>query len=291
MRKNPLDGLKTKTIMVPVANIETNTFVRSGIDHNRIELMGIAVEGGAKLPPVILFPAYELNSKGEISSLCNDTFFMVDGRHRLFLEDQMFDSDKIAAQIILGGIKTEAELISLAFLLNNPDGPMPPDKYDIEHTVEELLKRKVPKKEIPAMLGLPDAVVKKFVNDVEQRLEHAKTLRAYKHVVNKGMSIPEAAQREDTTPEKVRNYIAAGRRKRKASDVESASRTISGSYKSLNSTLHMTVRILVGKYDDGDVSGDDILGILEKVEGFHTRNAKSIKDLRARFEAKLNGKL
>lgn len=284
--RNPLEGLKLKTAMIPIDKVETNTFVRTGIDQDRIQVMGLAVEGGAKLPPIVLIPAYEVNSRGEIVPLNNKMYYMVDGRHRLLMEDQMFDHTEVAAQIIMGGVTTEAQLISIAFLLNSPDGPLPPDKGDIEHTIEELLKRKVQKKEIPTMLGLPDMVVKKFINDVEQRLEHAKTLRAFKHVVNKGMSIPEAAQKEDTTSEKLRNYIAAGRRKRKANDLDSANRTVSGSYKSLNSTLHMTIRILVGKYDDGDVTAEDVINVFKKIEGFHARNAKSIKDLRSRFEAK-----
>lgn len=224
-----------------------------------------------------------------MSLLNNGRYNMVDGRTRLWMYDQMFDKAEVQALIIVDGLKNEAQLISLAFLLNNPEGPQPPDKGDVEHTVEELLKRKVPKKDIPSLLGLPDMAVKKFINDVETRFEHAKTLRAFKHVVNSGMSVSEAAEAEGTTPEKVRNYIAAGRRKRKASDLESASRNISGSFKSLSSTIHMTMRVLTGKYEDGDVTAKDVFDVFKKIEGYQTRNSKAVKALRERFEGKANG--
>lgn len=46
MSKNPLEGFSLKTRMVKIEDIDTNTFVRTGIDQNRVELMGLAVEGG-----------------------------------------------------------------------------------------------------------------------------------------------------------------------------------------------------------------------------------------------------
>lgn len=284
---NPLAGLKTKGEMVSVDKIDVNTFVRDTINPGRLELLQLAVESDVKLPPIVLVPSYEV-FKGEISPLNDGRFAMVDGRHRLWVYKNTFDQDEVSA-IIVTGIKTESQLISIAFQLNAPDGPLPPDKKDIEHTVTELLKRRVAKKEIPNLLGLPDVAVRKYINDVEARLQHSTTLRAYSRVVKEGMSIPDAASAEGTTPEKLRNYIAAGRRKRKQGDVDAMNTEIARLFKSLLSSLHMLGRNIGKKFADGDVTSDDGVELYDKLEKGLSKATKVVDDLANRFIAKAEG--
>lgn len=285
---NPLAGLKTKGVMVPVEKIEVNTFVRSNISQDRIDLLKLAIEGDAKLPPIVLVPSYEVTRGGKISPLDDGRYSMVDGRHRFWVHKNIFDCNEVSS-IVVSGIETEAQLISIAFQLNGPDGPLPPDTNDIEHTVEELLKRKVSKKEIPILLGLPDVVIRKFVNDVEARLERATVYRAFQRVVKDGLTVADAAKAEGTAPEKVRNFIASGRRKRKQEDVEEMTREIARLCKSLSGTLHANSRIIGKKFADGDITADDGIDLFGRMEQCLTKLTKIVKDNADRFIAKAEG--
>lgn len=200
----------------------------------------------------------------------------------------MFDHKEVKVQTIISGLETEAQLIALAFRANNVDGPLPPDQQDIGHTVELLLEKKVPKKDIPALLGLPEQAVKKYINDVEARWERAKTYRGYKLVVTQGVSVPEAARQAGTTPEKVRNFIARGRTKVREDNITKVSKEMRQVFKSLTSKLTSNMVSLTKKYDDGDVVAQDVFDLLKSIEASHVRIGKVIKDLHDRFEAKLN---
>lgn len=285
-----LQGLKVKPELVAIEDIETNTFVRAGISDDRVEFLGLLVTAGTVLEPILVAPEYEVDAKGHLNFIGGSKKrSIVDGRHRLRMEDVLLDHSQVKCLTIIGGLENEAQLIALAFRANNVGGPLPPDQQDINHTVELLLEKKVPKKDIPALLGLPEVAVRKFIGDVEARLDRAKTYRAYKLVVNKAVSIPEAAKEVGTTPEKVRNFVAAGRRKRKQSDMEDVKREISHTFKSLSSKVQITLRLLSKKYDDGDVVSQDVLEVFKNIEGYQSRQAKVVKDLRQRFESKLGG--
>lgn len=286
--KSPLEGIRLTPATVKISKIKTDVYVRTGINQSRVKAMQKFKEGGGVLPPVILVRAYEVDSKGQLAfTTGNDEFAMLDGRHRLWLEDNVFDEDDIKSQIVPNStFKTESELIAAAFKLNNPDGPLAPDDTDIEHTIEMLLERKTPKDEIPVLLGLPRNAVRKYVNDVETRWERAKVLRAHKDVIRNDLPISEAARKHDTTPEKLKAYIAGNARRKKASEKEEILREISSAFKGLNSKLHGELRFLNRRYDDGDVSADDVFAVLKRIDDRLAGISATAKDLRSRFEAK-----
>ncbi len=283
---NPLANLKTKGLMVPVEDIDTNTYVRTGIDQNRIEVLKLVVESDVKLPPIVLVPSYEVLKNGEISPLNNGRYSMVDGRHRLWVYKTIFDEKKVSS-LIVNGITTEAQLISVAFQLNAPDGPLPPGKNDIEHTVGELLRRKVPKKEIPNLLGMPEVAIKKFINDVEARVSHAATVRAFRRVVTDEVSVQDAAKAEGIPPEKLKNFMAAGRRVDvRKQDTDRTIREVNELFNSVSRSIRGTSRSLTKRYEDGDVTSDDVIDIYAKMEQGLSKAMKIVKDLTDRFIAK-----
>ena len=283
--KNPLDGLKIKTHMVLAKHIKTNTFVRTGLDQDRVQLLNVLRESGVVLGPIVIIPDFDVKD-GMLNFLHNDKYAIVDGRHRYWMETAILGSTEIKSQIILAGLTTEAQFISVAFRSNNTGGPKQPNQGDIEHTVELLLEGGTPKKDIPGLLDMPEKAIRKFVNDVEIRVAHEKTARSYQLVIRKDMSIPDAAKAEGTTPEKLRNYIAGKKRRNKAEKIEIVSRDIGTTFKSLNSKIHGTVRQLIKLWHDGDVTAEEVMKILKKLEERCGGTVKIIDDLKARFAAK-----
>ncbi|OGZ79503.1 MAG: hypothetical protein A2561_03625 [Candidatus Staskawiczbacteria bacterium RIFOXYD1_FULL_32_13] len=264
--------------------IDQNTFVRDSISTERLDMLKLLIEGGTKLPPIVLVPAYEV-IRGEICSLNNNRYSMVDGRHRLWLYKDIFEYKEVSA-LIVSGITTEAQLISVAFQLNAPDGPLSPGKKDIEHTITELLRRKVPKKDIPGLLGYDEVAIKKYINDVESKLKHATTVRAYKRVVEENLTVAEAAKAEGANPESVRNYISRGRRvtKEVMDEMTAEMKTV---FKSLHASLHGNSRSISKKLDDGDLTSDNGIALYDMMEQGLVKAMKIVKNESDRFIAKV----
>ena len=289
MSSNLPANIKVKPEIVKISDIESNTFVRTGIDPDRVQFLGTLVESGVVLEPILLIPAYELDDKGRINLIAGTSKRnVVNGRHRLRMYDFLLDHDEVKALTIVSGVETEVQLISLAFQ-SNMGGALPPTQGDISHTVASFLERGVFKKDIPALLGMPEVAVKKFINDVEAQLERAKVSRAVKRVLREDITTSEAAKLEKTTPEKVRSHIAAGRRRERETSVAAANKDVAHALKVLSSTVHTTMRHLFRKYDDGDVVADDVRGVFRKIDSSGTTFTKAVKDLRARFEDKVSG--
>jgi len=64
MGNNLLQGIKVKPEMVAIEDIETNTFVRTGISADRVEYLGLLVAAGTVLEPILVVPEYQVDAKG-----------------------------------------------------------------------------------------------------------------------------------------------------------------------------------------------------------------------------------
>ena len=295
------EGIRTKTAMVPVAKIDHDFFVRTRINEDHAMYLAMLLEGSEKeadaerrvvLPPVLLIPTYTVDSKFRLSfAQASDTYKVVYGRHRLHAEDVVLDHLEVKAEIIVSGVETESQLISLAYR-ENTGGSLPPTQKDSEHTVEMLLDRNVPKKDIAQLLCVPTSLAMKFIRNVEIRLDQAKVSRAHHHVAFDGMTVPQAAEKEGVTVAKVQDRIIAGNKKRKQGEIEEMSREIGHSYRSTSSKLSNSLRILFTKYDEGEIDAKTVFNILKQIESAQKKAVKTAADWRARFEAKLvsNGK-
>lgn len=290
MSKNLLDGLNVKTRMIPVEKIMTNLFVRRELNQDHAMYLACLIDDAecpVVLPPILVIPEYECNGSGEISFVAgSDRYMVVYGRHRLWAEDKILDRSEVKCLVILEGIKNETELISLGYR-ENCGGSLPPTNADTEHTIEMLLERKVPKKNIAEMLWLPPSLARKFINNVQSRLERAKVRRAVNAIVDDSATVIEAAKNQGVAPEKVRAFIAGKKHVDKMDEEAMVRREVSVAYKSLSSKNAGLMRSLFERYDDGDINAKFVLGTIRQIETLQKRGAVSITEWRKRFEAKL----
>lgn len=289
--KNLLDGIKTKPILLAAERVLTNLFVRTELNQDHAMYLACLVDdqdAQVVLPPILVIPEFEINGDGEIHFVVeSDKFRIVDGRHRFWAWTEILDQAEVKALVITDGIKTRADLTALAYRLNC-GGPLPPTNADTEHTVETLLELKVPKKRIGEMLGLPPGLARKFVNNIESRLERAKIRRAVNSIAENPKTVAEAAREQGIEPEKVRKFIAGktggcGTK----DDMEMIRREVSADYKSMSSRNAARMRALLEQYDDGDLNAKDVFNVFRQIEALQKKSASALGEWRKRFEAKI----
>lgn len=290
MQHDLLNGIKTKPMMIDIASIETNLFVRRELNTDHAMYLAVLIddaESTVVLPPILVIPEYEVVD-GEIDiNPQPKTYNVVYGRHRLWAEGQILEHKQIKCLVIVSGIKTEAELIALAYK-ENCGGSLPPTSADTEHTVEALLERKVPKSKIAEMLGLPGSLARKFINSIESRLEKARVRRAVNIIVQDSKTVAQAAETVGVNPDKVRQFIAGQKRKEKEDDKAQITRGVKAAWKEASNKNAGYLRSVFVKYDEGEVSKEFVFGLFRELDQLHKRAESILAQWKKRFEAKVN---
>jgi transposase-like protein len=210
---------------------------------------------------------------------------IVDGRHRK-MAYEMCDRAEVEVKVLK--FTDEVEMITYAFRANaDPAAPLPPSTHDIEHTVELLLERGQTIKAIVEALGLPAKMTRKFVQQVNDRLERAKVMRAAAAVTEDGMRVTDAAQKFGADPEKVKIVLSGNRKKRK-DDMKELERKLTHFFKSVSQRNAATCRKMLEEYDNGDVSAAEVRKVLGKIAAWQKQSARALGDWQARFEAKFS---
>jgi hypothetical protein len=290
---NLLQGLKTKGLMVPPDMIIVNLYVRKELSQDHCMYLACLLDDAddpVALEPIVVIPEFEDRTDDVLHFIQgSDKYVLVYGRHRLWALDKILDRSEVKVLVILEGITTKSELISLAYR-ENTGGSLPPTNADTEHTIEELLKLKASKKKIADMLGLPPGLARKFVNNVESRLERAKVNRVLRKVAEESITIVEAAREEGVDPGKVRRKMVtgAGPDVNGNEDADMVRREVSNTYKSLASKNASRFRSLLEKYDDGDVNAKFVFDVFRQIEDLQNRSRTATAEWRKRFEAKVS---
>lgn len=300
--ENLLSGIKTKSMMIAVALIEQNLFVRKELNTDHAMYLALLIdspENGVVLPPILVIPEYEVVD-GKIHIKPDATKYrIVYGRHRLWAEDKILDHSEIKALVIQSGVETEADLISLAYR-ENCGGSLPPTSGDTEHSVEILLGHNVSKKEIALKLGLPASLARKFINSIESRLMRARVRRAVYLVIHgeddedsksEGITVAKAAGIVGVSADLVRAHIA-DKKPSDGKDDEAAMivREIRAAANQYSNKVAGWLKSVFTRYDDGDVDAKYVRAIFKLIADKRKSAESNQKDWEKRFDAKVNGK-
>lgn len=257
---------KPEVVMVKIAGLKTNLFVREGLNEGHVLYLADLIDGGTELPPILITRDMEI----------------VDGRQR----KEAFELNKrteIPATFV--DVRDDIQLIAMAYQAN-VGGSLPPTQQDTEHTIQLLLRRGVPKKQIADLLGLPASMARKYVNDVQSKTARLQLQKAVTAVTEAGLTIAKAAETYGVDLDKLKEIISGRRRKHKAG-VADIQRGLSSTHKSLSLKNAALVRSLLEKYEDGDVSEKQAREIFEHIEDLQKKASRTFADWRKRFEAKV----
>lgn len=257
-----------KIVIVKVAELDTNLFVRKSLDQDRVLVLAELVQNGTKLPAILI----SQNKK------------VIDGRHRVECYD-LCGVLEIEAEMV--DVSDEGELIAMAFKANM-GGPMPPTTDDIEHTVLVMLEHKIAQKRIVEILGLPPEMTKKYIKDVQSRLVRQKIQQAADAVAYDGLTVIKAAEQFSVNPDRLKEILSGNRKKQKIEAFTEVTRNLTKKYRSLGSSNASALRRLFEKFQDGDVSKQQVDTIFDKIDKLQKQSARSVADWKKRF-ASVNG--
>jgi transposase-like protein len=261
--------VKKKTVVVPIAELREDFYVRQLLNENHAIMLGCLLEDGVELPPILITPDYQV----------------IDGRHRISAHD-MIGRTEIRAQII--DDTNKVNLIAMAYNANT-GGALPPTKEDTEHTIRLLLGQNVSEKKIKEMLEVPNSLSRKWIDNVKSKINRKKLMTALDAISEGGLTAKQAADKYGIPPNKLKEALSGRRKKKYEEDAVSAmKKELSKRFSSFNQqTAHMLGKLLK-LVEDADVTpkqANDIINDLEKKQANSARNvAKWKKRFRAAYE-------
>jgi len=257
--------MSNKNEIVNLTDVNTDLFVRRELDQDRVLYLAGLVENGVELEPIEITPDRRL----------------IDGRHRKEAYE-LLGRTQCSAKIVQ--VNSEEELISLAYRANL-GGSLPPSNADSEHTVMMLLQRDVARKQIAELLGIPVGLARTFINAVQAKLQRAKLVRAAASVTEDGLTVPKAAELHEVDIDRLKEFMSPASRRGAKKSVADIQRQLTFRYKSLSSQNASTLRGLLAKVEDGDVSPKQAVEIFDHYKRLCRQSSRAVSDWRSRFEA------
>ena len=258
--------ISDRSVTRNISDLASDFYVRRELNHDWALQLGLLVESGVELEPIYITRENKV----------------IDGRHRMEAYE-LAKKTEIRAKIVEAD--SDVELVVFALKCNIGSG-LPASKDDIEHTIQELLNRGVPKKQLAETLSiLPAKLVRKYLNDVESQIHRSKLQKAALAISAGGLTVPKAAIQYDVPEDQLRvllNTRVCGRTKR---GIEESRRQLSNSYKSLGQKNHAIIRRIMEAYQDSDASHKQVIQLFEHLDHLVKVSSRKIAEWRKRFEA------
>lgn len=264
------------TRVVKLDDIHANLFVRKELDQDWACYLGELIEDGVEMNELI-----EVVEK-------DGYFELVEGRHR---REGYILARVTEVKVKLLEFDSDVELISYAYRANT-GGKKPPTPADTEHTIMTLLEKGETMKAIGELLGLPASIARKYVSEVKSRMNRAKLRQAIDAIADKNLTVANAAEQYGVDPEKLKEALSGSRRRWKESKkgVQKLQSAITFSYKSLASKNGSMLKKILQRYQDSDVSAEQVREIIMHLESCQKKSTRAIEDWRDRFKAISAGK-
>ncbi|OHA72014.1 MAG: hypothetical protein A3A27_01990 [Candidatus Wildermuthbacteria bacterium RIFCSPLOWO2_01_FULL_47_18] len=256
--------MKTKTEVVALKELLTNLFVRQALNQDHALYLAELLEGGVKLPPILI-------TRERV---------VIDGRHRIEAYE-LNNRTEIEAEIV--DIGTESDLIAEAYRAN-VGGSLPPTLQDTEHTIMLLLERGETIKRIGELLVLPPGMARKYINSVKSKISRQKLMKAAAAITDGGLTIAKAALQYDVDPDSLKEVLSGHRRKHRQGVAE-IQRGLTRNHKSLSLKNAALIRSLLEKYEDGDMSGQQMRDVFRHIEQLQRQSARAVSHWKKRFDS------
>jgi ParB-like chromosome segregation protein Spo0J len=257
-----------RIITVKLADLNTNLFVRKALDQNHAFYLAELIEAGTKMKDAI-----EVTEKDGLLEV-------VDGRHRKEAYELANISD---VEVSVLEFSNESEMIAYAYK-RNTGGSLPPTAEDTNHTVMLLLQRKESMKHIGELLGIPVSLARKYANEVKSRMDRATMQAAIFSITNEGLNCKEASEKYGVDPKKLKDAISGKKQKQKQEGVGDIMRMLTDQHKSLGLKMASANKRLLEKYEDSDVTKEQVMQVFEHIKQLQKRHERTFNDLVKRFE-------
>jgi ParB-like chromosome segregation protein Spo0J len=209
-----------------------------------------------------------------------DTYEIIDGRHRKAALE-MLDRTSVACELIPQADR--ASLIAMAYKANY-GGSLKPTRVDTEHTIELLLGQGVGRNKISDMLPLPPSLARKYISNVQANIAKRNLRRAVIAVADNGMSVAEAATEFRVDPESLKAEIRGVRKSVRKFDMAALKGGIQSRTKSFSLRNAALLKSLIERYDDGEVSREQVAEVIGVIIQSLRKAAKSVQAWEKRLD-------
>lgn len=256
--------MSKKMRVVAIADINVDLFVRTKLDQDRVIEFAAHMEEGVKFPPIGITKDNRL----------------VFGRHRLEAL-KMLDRTETEAEIIEAD--DEVEIIKIAWD-ENAKSSLPPSREDTEHTIEMLLDRKLPKKQIGELLGLPPGLARTYLKNVQARITTKRLQTAATAIAKRDYTAARAAEEFGVDLDRLKDFISGFRRK--TSEFADLKHRLIHKAKSHSATLTSLCQKLHIKYEDGELTKPQVDELFTLMLTQAKQVNRFVSDWQKRFESK-----
>lgn len=255
---------KKKIIVVPIASLTIDTFVRQAVDPDYIVHLAALYEAGESLDPIVITKSNRV----------------IDGRCRIQAA-QLARLTELPAEVRDDMPKKE---VLMNALTANLGGSRAPTKADIIGAIEAMMKAPASEKWIREQLPFPAAVTSVYLAEARNSIARQKLAEARRAMAERGLTAQQAANEFGLTVERI-NVAILGQKPKRARD-DQFSDFIAGikrRNKSVGQKNIWTFKSIMTSFKDGDLSKDEALQIFEEIERHGELSVTAARDFRKRF--------
>ncbi len=246
-----------------ISDLKLGFYVRQKLDENHALLFAELLEAGKKLP------AIKITEDGTV----------VDGRHRIEAHE-ILRLPEIEVEVV--SITDQAKLIATAYI-SNTGGSLPPTLEDTEQTIMMLLELGEKRASIARLLRLPASMARKHIGNVQSKMARKKLQTAASAVTEGGLTVGQSAQQHKVDLAKLKEFMSPKRAKKHG--IPDIQRDITRTYQSVSAKNSRLCRSLLDKFEDGDVTKEQMESIFDHLDSAMSRANRVLSDNRKRFEA------
>jgi hypothetical protein len=255
-----------KIVQVKLSDLKDSFYIRTKLNDDRLQYLWSLREGGVKLPPILITKDNKI----------------VWGRHRVYVEKELMNNDTIEAEI------TEEEdfltLVKMSYE-ENSEGPLPPTKDDLFHTMTPLVQKGIPLKKVAnAFSFLPYGMVKMAYHHAQWREENKKLLKAQQLVIEQNFTVKKAAEILGVKEEKLKEFM--NRKKPNGASVTACKKEIGQRFNHFNRVNGQKIGDLFKWWDDGIMIREDANSVFRYLGKLIINQNKMYADWQKRWDSK-----
>lgn len=258
-----------KKTRVPIKDLKFDLYVRQHLNQDHVLYLAGLIEGGKVLDPIMI----------------TEGMTVIDGRHRIEA-NLLLDHAEIDAEVY--PFRDEVKIISEAYR-SNIGGALPPTIADTEQTIMLLLERGEKQTSIAGHLKLPNSMIRKLVKNVQSKMARKKVQMAASAVTENGLTVTAAAEQFKVKLPQLKEFMSPTHGKKRG--VPDLQRQVSSMFRSSSIKTSKFCVMLLDKFEDGDISREDLRSIFDQLQAANGKTARNISEYRARFDAKAKEEL
>lgn len=266
---------KEKIVELPISSLQVSFYVRDakGIDDDRVYYFSELYKDKQKqleIPPIVVN---------------NSTMEVIDGRNRLMGAKIAHGEDsKIRCRLV---DITSRPAMFIAALSANCRGPKDQTIKDFKYIIKQLIAAGVSRgqilKDVAAATGFPEKLIGVFYKDVLSAIAKQELYEAQRAVLDGDMSISAAAKQYGIEVSRLKESM--GGQKKISNVAGNAKGTIISRHKDFKRSMGQLLKGVIEKYEEAEISGDDLKEIVEIYVDAADSISKLAKDWKSRVYA------